>query len=311
MELAQLNYFCETARHATFSQAAQALHITQPALSKSVAKLERELGCHLFERGAGPLRLTSQGRAFLHWTRQALSALDSGMREVRDLGDQLTGAVRIAISEGVFLKHLIRDFLVANPEVDLACVTLDSERIAALLASGELDFAVTRGPVFGPDVFWHPVYTDRVAALMSREHPLAGRACLNMEELAEESFIVGDLAGDSGSHTLELCYGAGFTPRIRYQGHESDVGSLLTSIPRSVLLAYHSTTLGVGRWGRHPEAIITVPISDNKLPEELLGLGLRASRYQTAAARAFYDLVTAYFHELSAPEGGQSGSLAP
>ena len=106
MELSQLSYFQECARHDTFSKAAQALHITQPALSKSIAKLEGELGCRLFERGPGPLRLTAQGHTFLYWCGQARLALDSGIRETMELSEYPSGTIRLATSEGVFLKHL-------------------------------------------------------------------------------------------------------------------------------------------------------------------------------------------------------------
>lgn len=298
MELTQLKYFQETADHDTFSKAAQALHITQPALSKSIAKLERELGCHLFERGPGPLTLTAQGRTFLYWCRQAQLALDSGVRETRDLNEHISGTIRIAISEGVFLKHLIRDFLVEHEQADIICTTLNHERISELLSSGEVDLAVTRGPIFGPEIFWYPVYTDRIAALMSVDHPLAGRASLTMGDLAEESFIVGDLADGMNSHTLELCYGAGFTPRIRYQGHESDVGSLLNSLPRSVLLAYHSTTLGVDQYENVSDRRVTTVPLVGRMPEELLGIGMRSNRYQTAAVHAFYERLDHYFRTL-------------
>lgn len=300
MELSQLEYFKVAARHSSFTQAAEALHITQPALSKSVSRLEKELGAALFDRGGGPLQLTSAGRAFLVWCNRALSAIDSGVREVGDMNGAVTGSVRVAVSEAVYINHLSRDFLKANPNVSIECHLLTHNQMRTALHEGTVDFTVSRGPLFGPDISWRPVYEENLAVLMSSEHALAKKRSLRLEELAHEFFLMGDLSNDMTSFVYDLCYQAGFTPTIRYEGHESDVAGMMSVLPDSVMLVYSSTTHGVKVSAPALTNLIAVPVEDD-IRLEPIGMGFRSNCYRSRAVQAFYEMVSGYYRTL--PKG--------
>lgn len=301
MELSQLEYFKITARHNSFTQAAEALHITQPALSKSISKLEKELGAALFDRGSGPLQLSSAGRSFLVWCNQALAAIDSGVREVRDISGTGGGEVRVAVSEAIFIKHLIRDFLATHQNAGFHCHLLTHDQMRTAIYEGAVDFVISRGPIYGADILWRPVYNDTLAVLMPTKHRLAKRSGLRLEDLADEYFVMGDLNYDMKSYVYRLCYDAGFTPKVRYEGHESDVASMLDTLEDTVMLVFSSTTFGVAAdQEKNPGVIaipIVIPIIDSP-DSEMVGLGFRSNRYQSAAVLEFYEMVESYYSTL-------------
>ena len=296
MELSQLEYFKIASRHRSFTQASEELHITQPALSISISKLEKELGAALFDRNSGSLQLTSAGRAFLVWCNQALTAIDSGVREVRDIRGTGGGNVCVAVSEAIFIKHLARDFLHSHENASLQCYLLTHDQMRTAISEGTVDFVISRGPLHGPDIFWMPVYNDYLTVLMPTGNPLAKRPRLRMEDLANEFFLMGDLLYDMKSFVYDLCYAAGFSPKIRYEGHESDVASMMRTLERAVMLTCNSTTCGVRDDVGRVEDIISLPIADAAL--EPIGMGFRANRYQSAAVQDFFEMVQTYFSSL-------------
>lgn len=300
MELSQLEYFKAASHYSSFTQAAEAMHITQPALSKSMSKLEKELGTALFDRGGGKLRLSSAGRAFLVWCNQALMAVESGVREISDISGTGGGVVRIGVSEAIFIRHLVRDFLKSHNNAGLQCHLLTHEQMCTAIYEGTLDFVVSRGALYGPDLFWSPVYEDTIAALLPAKHPLAKRPYIRLEELANEFFIMGDLNYEMESFVYRMCYDAGFTPKIRYEGHESDVAGMLEALENTVMLVFSSTTFGVRSDMVPSPDIVGVPIMDITEPQQI-GMGFRSNRYQSAAAQDFYEMVESYYRSL--PKG--------
>ena len=300
MELSQLQHFKVTSRHKNFTIAAKELHISQPALSISISKLEKELGAVLFSRGRGALQLTSVGRTFLVWCNHALTAIDSGVREVRDLCDAGGGRVCVAVSEAVFIKHLTRDFLRTHDNASLQCYLMTNEQMRTAIYESTVDFVISRGPVYGPDIFWSHLYDDYLTALMSVENPLAKRSFLRFEELADSFFLVGDLKHDMDSFVYQLCYAAGFTPKIRYEGHESDVATMLLTLDNTVMLTCNSTTCAVESELSDVPEVVAIPIIDADVAP--LGLGFRSNRYQSLAVQEFFEMVQSFYSSIpSAP----------
>jgi len=296
MELSQLEYFKVLSRHKSFTKAAEALHLSQPALSISISKLEKELGVPLFDRSGSVLHLTSPGRAFLLWCNQALTAINSGVREARDMRDTVSGNVCIAVSEGIIIKHLVRDFLRTDKNASLQIYLLTHEQMRSAIYEGTVDFVISRGPLHGPEIFWTPLYDDHLMVLMSANNPLATRPNFRLEDLADEYFIIGDLVYGMESFVCKLCYSAGFTPKIRFQGHESDVAVLLESLENTVILACNSTAAGVRANSIEVKNLISRPIID-AVPESI-GLGIRSNRYQSAAVQTFFDMVQDFYRSL-------------
>ena len=117
MEIMQLRYLKEVARQESFTRAAELLHITQSALSKSIAKLEDEVGVKLFERDGNRIHLNPFGKAILRSSDQALVDLENGLKQVREMAGLEQGTVRVGVGPEVFIKHLVKDFLLRHPNV--------------------------------------------------------------------------------------------------------------------------------------------------------------------------------------------------
>lgn len=141
----RLRYFTLVAEHGTFTEAARRGHVSQPALTAAIAKLEGEVGARLFVRGPGGASLTAEGRALLPRARASLSAIEDGKRAVREVGGLEAGEVRIgggATACTYFLPRVLARFRAAHPRVRLVLRELTSEGVLADLESGALDLGV-------------------------------------------------------------------------------------------------------------------------------------------------------------------------
>ncbi|MBR1780717.1 MAG: LysR family transcriptional regulator, partial [Oscillospiraceae bacterium] len=220
MEISQMRYFRAIVQYGSFSEAADHLHMTQPALSKSMAKLESELGAPLLERTGGRVTLTPAGRVFLPYCGEVLNNVESSAAAVRESIGLKQGHVAIAIATEVFIKHLIRDFLTQYPDVSLTCHLMSPEEMARALEDGAIDFALSGQQVFGEHITWKPLYSGFLTAVLSSGDPLLARGRISMGDLRHHQFCIGHVRSSLYSSIYELCAEAGFLPRLRYLGYD-------------------------------------------------------------------------------------------
>lgn len=118
MELLQLKYFVIVARLEHMTRAAEELGIAQPALSKTIATLEKSLGVLLFDRHGKYIRLNQNGKIFLKRAEQALTALEDGKRELADLSEETFGVIKLAVIVGSnLLPDLLSSFRLQYPHI--------------------------------------------------------------------------------------------------------------------------------------------------------------------------------------------------
>src|SRR5690606_25174153 len=111
MELLQLNYFLTVAKHEHMTKAAQELRIAQPALSRTIQRLEEDLGVPLFDRKGRQICLNSFGKAFEAKVKAALHLLEEGRREIEDLSGLKQGRIHLAIMNMEQIKKPLQTFL--------------------------------------------------------------------------------------------------------------------------------------------------------------------------------------------------------
>ncbi len=145
MQLAQVEGFLEVARRQNLSRAAEALFITQPALTARLRALEVEVGSALFRRGRRGMTLTEAGRAFLPYAERAVRALRDGTSAIERLpaAQELVLGAAPAISTYVLPQLLVR-FEAAHPDVRLNVRTGHSEQMLELGVRGHLNLALVR-----------------------------------------------------------------------------------------------------------------------------------------------------------------------
>lgn len=145
MVLRQLEYLSALAEERHFGRAAAACHITQPALSVAIRKLEAELGVELVQRGRNYDDLTPQGRELLGWARQALASVDGLVSAAARLSGELSGRLRLGVIPTALpaVAEITAPLLDRHPEVDLEVRSLSSTEIGAQLESFRIDAGVT------------------------------------------------------------------------------------------------------------------------------------------------------------------------
>lgn len=201
MDITHIRTVLEIIKHGSFSEAAAALNISQPAVSLHVQRLERELGARLLDRGGPRARLTPHGEAFfLHAER--IATADTEMREdIARLAHDLTGVLRLAASTipGEFLlPSLLADFTTLHPNVTATLNVSDTEAVISELESGTCDVGFTGAPSRRSSLVQEPIYKDTLVLVVPANHPFANRTSVGIDELGGQRLI----AREAGSGTM-------------------------------------------------------------------------------------------------------------
>ena len=201
MDISHIRSVLEIVRRGSFSEAAAALNISQPAVTLHVQRLERELGARLLERGGSRLRLTTQGEAFILYAERVIEEDDRLRENLARLADDLTGMVRIAASTipGEYLvPGLLADFVELYPEVTASLTVSDSEAVIEQVSQGDCDIGFTGAPSSRAVLVQEPIYRDTLALVVPANHPFAGRGEVRAVELTAQRFV----ARENGSGTM-------------------------------------------------------------------------------------------------------------
>lgn len=186
--LRQLRSFQAVARCASFRRAAEALSLTQPALSASIRELEALLGTAVLDRSTHHVHLTAQGALLLPQVERLINGHDQGVDALfRTLGDQMR-TLRVAALPSAMhlLADPLRRWLHHHPEVDLRVHDPLNDDLVAALERGEVDLALGVALDLPPLIEAHPVAQDDLVAVLPSGHRLAARARLTWQDLAGE-----------------------------------------------------------------------------------------------------------------------------
>ena len=194
MDLIQLRYFQAVARHQHVSRAAAELRVAQPALSRTIARLEAELGVPLFDRRGRRVRLNRFGAMFLARAGRALDELDQGQHELRDAAGLAQGTVAVAAETLRTLSGLVAGFLAGHPGVRFRLFQSPAPAMAAQLQAGEVDLCLASQPLPGPalasaGLVSIELLSEEVLLAVPPSHRLAGRTRAGAGELAGEPFV--------------------------------------------------------------------------------------------------------------------------
>ena len=193
MDIEQLRSFLAVADELHFGRAAERLHVAQPPLSRTIKRLERELGTRLFDRNTRSVRLTSSGQALMDPANEVLDALRRAETAVRSADHGEVGTVRIAfagVSTHRLVARLARVVRSQRPGIQLE---LSSQNFAQpamkRLLAGETDLALGRWDVVPAEVSAQVVMPDSLVLAVPDTHPLAGARRLSIGQLVSEGFV--------------------------------------------------------------------------------------------------------------------------
>ncbi|MGZ8562605.1 MAG: LysR family transcriptional regulator [Candidatus Limnocylindria bacterium] len=214
-QLSQLQAFVEVARLGTISRAAEALFVSQPALTARLQGLERMLGSQLLARGRHGSRLTEAGRAFLPHAERALVAVQRGRDAVGEVasgsGGRLTIGAAPAVSTYV-LPTMLHRFQADHPGVHLSVRSGHSEDVLEMVLREEVELGLMR-PIQHAEVISSLLYEDELVLVVHHGHPFATSGPIQMERMATEHLILFDRTSSYHELTSAVFRQAGIAPR--------------------------------------------------------------------------------------------------
>jgi DNA-binding transcriptional LysR family regulator len=289
VELRQLRYLVALADGRSFTRAAAASHVAQPALSQQVRRLEAELGVTLVDRSRRPVALTPAGESLVARARRALGEIDAGIEEVADIRGARSGRVLVGAMQslGAYdLPGVVAAFHARHPGVDVLVREESSEEMLRMVAADELDLAfasLDEPPPAGLSA--HVLTQEAIVAIVARGHRLAGRRRLPVGALRDEPFVYFKPGSGLRRITDAAAAAAGFAPLVRFESNELDRVRALVARGLGVALVPASTAAAPG-----PE-VAALPLSPPL--RRTIGLVVREARNRAPAAEAFVGHVLA------------------
>lgn len=214
MLLAQLTAFVEVARTGSVSRAADALFITQPALTARLQRLEEDLGARLFIRTRRGTRLTEAGDAFLPYAVRALETVADGRRLVNAFERGGAGKLAIGAAPAVstyVLPGVLKTFAVGHPRVAVSVKTGHSEEVLELVLREQVDIGLVRA-LRHPEITSVPLYEDRLLLVVEPTHRFAHEETIAFQEISDEQLILFDSTSSYHEVTSALFRRAGVVP---------------------------------------------------------------------------------------------------
>ncbi len=292
MDISGLQAFISVAEKGSFSDAAEALFITQPAVSKRIAALESELNNQLFDRIGRQIQLTEAGRALLPRAQSIISEIQDSQRAIQNLSQKVAGQLLIGTSHHIGLHRLppvLRHYNQSYPQVELAMQFLDSEQACKAVLHGDLELGIVTLPPENTDpLTLVPLWNDPLHIVASDEHPLALQQNIALSALADHPAIL----PARGTFTREVIEKMLQPANIQLQVRLST--NYLETIRMMV-------EIGLG-WSILPETMIgeglcSISIKKLKLSRQL-GIVYHTDRTLSNAAKAMYELlINAADHE--------------
>lgn len=199
------------------TEAAAQLQISQPTLTRMLARLERRLGVELFDRHGKRLSLNAYGRIYQEHARRAQQELDSARRAIDDLADPAAGKIRLGFLSSfgsIVVPRLIQQFSGIAPRVTFTLHEGAAEAIGDLVASGMLDVGVVSPQPRQAMLAWRSLFRQPLGIAVAHAHRLAGTTTVSMTDLRDEQFVTMHLGFGMRRLLDELCAAAQFQPRI-------------------------------------------------------------------------------------------------
>ncbi|EPF1256564.1 transcriptional regulator CynR [Klebsiella aerogenes] len=285
MNIRYVRYFLAVAEHQGFTRAAEALHISQPALSQQIRMLEESLDAQLFDRSGRHIHLTDAGEVFLQYARQAFQLLDEGQRAIHDVADLSRGSLRIAVTPtftSYFVVPLVAEFHARYPHITLDIQEMPQEKMEGLLLENELDVGIAFAGGTAPDIVSTPLLQEVLALVVADHHPLAREEPLTLNQLAAEEFILLNHHFATRLQIDHCLQRAGFHPQVTIEMHS--INAILDIIQRTQLVTILPLNVAAQRTG-----LVTRLLKEAALERTAVLMQRKGARPK-AAARIFAEM---------------------
>jgi DNA-binding transcriptional LysR family regulator len=303
-DLKQLRVLAAVGETGSFSAAADALDYTQPAVSKIVASLEREMGTVLVDRETKPIRLTDAGEALTRHAGEMFERLATAEAEVQAIAQLDSGTLSVGTfssAGAAFFVDALRQLRAAHPGVEVSITEGMPSELVDRIRGGDLDLAVVfdfpqAGEDRGEGLEFHHLLDDPLDLVLPADHALANAKTVAYADLAGEEWVLPDFGPESPSMRVldRGCSAAGFEPRIVFRVNDCDMtlamvaaGEGISALPRLMLPTDHP-------------GIRVTPLAA-QAPIRRIGAVRLPTRYLTPATERFLALLEAAAAEYANP----------
>jgi DNA-binding transcriptional LysR family regulator len=284
--LNDLQAFRTVAELSSFRKAADALHVSQPAFSRRIEKLEEALGVRLLERTTRKVSLTAVGRDFDRKVQQLLDDLDHTLLGIRGVAGTRMGEVTIACVPSTvyyYLSQVVSRYHERYPKIRVKVFDASANEVLAAVARSEADFGLNFIGSQEPDIEFKPLLEERFVAACRRDHALANKRKVSWAELGQYDFI--SVSKTSGNRLLldQALAGVPGRPQAIYEAQH--VTTMLGLVEAGLGVAAVPSLAMPG--ADHP-LLVSVPLVDPIVTRKV-GLIRRKGRQLAPAAQQLYD----------------------
>ncbi|MCE3000373.1 MAG: LysR family transcriptional regulator [Betaproteobacteria bacterium] len=282
LDIPGLQAFARIAELGSFHQAAEALHLSQSALSRRISKLEQGLGVRLLDRTTRKVRLTAVGRDFLPQARRLIEELAQSLDGLRDMAKRGAGQVSVAcVPTAAFtvLPPVIRDYSAKHPDNRIRILDLHANEVLQAVQGGDAEFGLTLSGADAPEIEAEALFEDPFVLACHPDHLLARRKTVKWAELEQHRVItVGRLSGNRALLDFGL---PGNLPRQRwtYEVQHSFSTGLALALAGIGVIAVPELALA----GQRDARLVSRPLVEPRLTRTLAVIRRRGVTLSPAA----------------------------
>lgn len=285
MEIRQLECFFETAKLKSFTKAAEALYIAQPAVSMAIKKLEKELGVTLFHRHDRSVRLTVEGERFFVHVQKIFDQIEEARLEMDELRGLERGEVKLGLPSmmgSFYFPNIIVAFKKAYPHLNISIVEDGTKQIQAYIENDEIDMGVIILDQTIENLEAIPIIEEEMVVCVPSSHLLAKKKEITYEELAQQSLVLFKEGYFQRDVVISRIDQLGLLPKIAFETNQI---SLTKSLTRKGL----GVTLFLKMVIQDDQDLIPLSL----VPPITLSLGLawKKKTYLSKANQAFVDFI--------------------
>ena len=282
-----IRYMLAVAEHRNFTRAAEALHVSQPALSQQIKQLEETLGVQLFDRTGRTIRPTDMGTAYIEYARRALVDLEAGRHAILDVRDLSRGELRLAMTP-TFTEYLVAPlverFSAKYPGITLSVCEMTLDSIELALSDDRVDLGIGFAPVRSEEIEVRALFDEKLTIVVGKGHPFARKdAAVSPQELANTPLALLSRDFATRAHIDAYFQSHRLSPKITVEANSISAvvkiiryGRMATILPDAI--------------AREHGALMHVEASA-ALPSRTVALLSRKGAYRSVASQAFAALL--------------------
>lgn len=295
--LKQLRYFVLAGEHHSVTKAAEAIYVSQPSISSAIHHLEDVTGLQLFIRHhAQGLTLTPQGWQFFHRAKNLLKEADELAQFAKILSSDVSGTLNLVgfpTFTSLMMPGILKQFVERYPEVSVHCDEMHQRDLIQGLQKSEYELAITYDMQLPATIEFLPLISLPPYAVVSRNHPLADRTSVSLQELAALPMVMLDWPM-SREYFTSLFLSQGLEPNCAYKAHS--LGMVRGMVANGFGYSLFNSP-AVSNIALDGSEFVSIPVEEELLPL-VMGIAKLEQSRLSPAGHAFVDMLKAHAEEM-------------